>query len=227
MSVIVPVSPTKERPLPLPAQDILAILNKEKIQFRRLIICGAENMQRQGHTCIRQNPPGDPWYKDYVWSMRGDSGVWHDYKHERFLELCPYGKVGERLWVKEPWAVSQIYDGVSPRDIHPGAKVAYPISGGNKGLSTRAVINMPRWASRLLLEITQVVPERLQSITEADCIAEGCRGGHDSIPGYPFSAQPKEQFRWCWDRTTTVPAFKAAANPWVWAISFKIVEGAA
>ncbi|WP_287915916.1 hypothetical protein [Comamonas sp.] len=84
----------------------------------------------------------------------------------------------------------------------------------------RPSIHMPKAFARIRLEITGVRVERLQQITEADCIAEGAPGGHGSIPGYPYSATPLEHLRHIWEST----GGDWAANPWVWVIDFKTIS---
>ena len=71
----------------------------------------------------------------------------------------------------------------------------------------------------LALEITDIKVERLQAISEPDCIDEGCRGGHNAIPGYNFSAMPKEHFWKVWESLYGKASWDA--NPWVWVIRFK------
>jgi hypothetical protein len=83
---------------------------------------------------------------------------------------------------------------------------------------------MPRWASRITLEITEVRVERLQDISEVDAIAEGTPGSHGAIPGYGYNATPGEQYRWLWESINGLGSWEA--NPWVWAVSFKRVEAA-
>lgn len=91
---------------------------------------------------------------------------------------CPYGRVGDSLWVREQWAVSGIYDTLPPSKINPGGKpnwcgIYYAATKKGIGLKWRPSIHMPRWASRTLLEITDIRLERLQDLTNEDAIAEG------------------------------------------------------
>jgi len=83
-----------------------------------------------------------------------------------------------------------------------------------------AAVNMPRWASRITLEITGIRVERLQHISEEDALAEGASGGHGAIPGYQYSATPLEHFKHIWQST----GGDWDANPWVWVLDFKRVE---
>ncbi len=80
-------------------------------------------------------------------------------------------------------------------------------------------IFMPRWASRIDLEIVGVRVERLQEITHEDAIAEGCPGGHGSIAGYAYSATPIEHFRAVWETINGAGSWEA--NPWGWVVEFK------
>ena len=122
---------------------------------------------------------------------------------------CPIGQPGDRLWVRETW--TQNTSGV----------IWYRADGHSiaNGL-WRPSIHMPRWASRITLEITRVWVERVQDITEEEAKAEGCCGGHSSIPGYAFSATPREHFRHIWQSIYGT----WDANPLVWAYEFRRVK---
>lgn len=129
--------------------------------------------------------------------------------------LCPYGKPGDRLWVRETWArirVAQAPDQewVVYRECDNRTDYGGPWKPG---------IHMFRRDSRILLEITDVRVERLHAITNEQCIAEGCSGGHGSIPGYIYNATPQEHFRHIWESV----GGDYHANPWVWVIEFKRV----
>jgi hypothetical protein len=80
-------------------------------------------------------------------------------------------------------------------------------------------IHLHRRYSRILLEVTAVRVERLHAITNEQCIAEGCSGGHGSIPGYIYNATPQEHFRHIWESV----GGDYHANPWVWVVEFKRV----
>ena len=85
----------------------------------------------------------------------------------------------------------------------------------------RPSIHMPRWASRITLEVTDVKVERLQDISEADAIAEGTPGGHGAIPGYTYNATPTEHYKLLWESINGPGSWEA--NPWVWCVSFRRV----
>lgn len=128
-------------------------------------------------------------------------------------ERCPFGKPGDRLWVREAWA-----PGATRTMYRAGCNPSYLPPGGR----WKPSIHMPRWASRILLEVTAVRVERLHDITDEQCIAEGCRGGHGSIPGYRYNATLQEHFRHVWESA----GGDYFVNPWVWVIEFKRVEAA-
>lgn len=86
---------------------------------------------------------------------------------------CPHGRPGDRLWVREAWKAHTTFDALPPRDI-PHSHVWYMADDGYKAESRyRQGMFMPRWASRILLEVTDVRIERLQDISEADARDEG------------------------------------------------------
>jgi hypothetical protein len=87
----------------------------------------------------------------------------------------------------------------------------------NYSRPVRPSIHMPRSMSRINLEIIAIRAERLNSISTDDCRKEGFSGGHDSIPGYMYSATPKEHFYHVWDSIYK----NSNENPWVWVIEFK------
>ncbi len=140
-------------------------------------------------------------------------------------ENCPYGVPGDRLWVRETHATNSHGDRAYYRaDCHQrGKDWIRPMGEGAEiciGRWTPA-IHMPRWASRLTLEITAVRVEQLQEIGEADAVAEGCAGGHGAIKGYAYNATPQEHYRALWESINGAGSWDA--NPWVWALSFRRV----
>ncbi len=163
---------------------------------------------------------------------------------------CPYGQPGDRLWVRETWtdvnmcgAPALAYRADEDiRDLmeEPGflddrgafnyddpRVKPYPFACWYAELDQarwRPSIHMPRWASRILLEITSVRVERLQDISEEQAIAEG-------PPGLAFPAPPgshwvtedgrRRAFMRLWDDVNGAGAWDA--NPWVWVVEFKRV----
>lgn len=224
----------RERPILFNADMVRAVLDGRKTQTRRIIQSPAKNMQASGHKVFEYREAGDKWYGEHVFSMRNQSGTWCDYTKEQFLAKCPFGAVGDRLWVRESFYEHGHWQGggYDPEDSYfvSDKQVLYPADGIQRPSErkredfcrSRPSIHMPRWASRITLEITGVRVERLNSMTEKDALAEGCLGGHDSIPGYQYSATPHEHFHHVWQSIYGPDSWQA--NPWVWVIEFKRVE---
>ena len=145
---------------------------------------------------------------------------------------CPYGKPGDRLWVRETWAVDYQHDAVKPSLLRPTVSTLYRASEDRPGVARdgrrgrwRQSIFMPRWASRITLEVTGVRVERLTKISEADAKAEGV----EAVNGHPergaflgLGPCHREGFAQLWADINGEGSW--AANPWVWVISFARVE---
>ncbi|HCI6860410.1 TPA: hypothetical protein NPP66_003692 [Klebsiella quasipneumoniae subsp. similipneumoniae] len=167
-----------------------------------------------------------------------------------------FGKPGDRIWVREAYRFPASLDDVSPTGVgemavatgyrKPWAPTFYEFTGtfsdGWKGFETppkvsdagklRPSIHMPRWASRILLEITDVRVERLNAISEEDARAEGIIDGGCLNCGEPEPcgcANPEpdatDAFAYLWQSIYGQENW--LANPWVWVIEFKRVEGGA
>jgi len=133
---------------------------------------------------------------------------------------CPYGKPGDRLWVRETWAVRQLQAGLWIEFKADGNNARLPNDhdvrdeGGKTDIARlvtpadrwRPSIFMPRWASRITLEVSAVRVERVQSITEADAIAEGTTG--------------RDAFTALWESINAKRGYGWAVNPWVWVVEF-------
>jgi hypothetical protein len=139
---------------------------------------------------------------------------------------CPYGQAGDRLWVREafsgPWCM-EAQDGcaaVPPSKWGEGSRIWYWADGDptyGDWTRPRPSIHMPRWASRILLEITAVRVERLQDISEVDARAEGIQELIDAGVGHDGS--PIDTYRALWDGINGEGAW--ALNPWVWVVEFR------
>ena len=126
--------------------------------------------------------------------------------------MCPYGEVGDRLWVREAWSISG-------KKFRPGGPVVYRESGKEPlGGRWRPSIHMPRAASRLMLEITEVRIQRLDDITEEDAYAEGADTGYVG----PGMHTRRMGFFNLWESINGIESLDA--NPWVWAVTFKIAQ---
>ena len=147
---------------------------------------------------------------------------------------CPYGQPGDRLWVRETWAAPHSEDARPPRAIQcDWMLIHYAATEDRGGLLWRPSIHMPRWASRITLEITGVRVERLQNISKADAEAEGCTknhngyylGGPHAVSGRKQMATAQSAYRDLWESINGAGSWEA--NPWVWVVAFKRAEGTA
>lgn len=135
-----------------------------------------------------------------------------------------FGKPSDRIWVRETWARYNIDQ--NSHDI--AYRATTPADWPEEG-RWRPSIHMPRWASRILLEITNVRVERLNAISQADAIAEGAPPSHPSIDcvsqEYGFPDFSRSWFGQTWQHIYGEESWDA--NPWVWVIEFERVEGGA
>ena len=199
----------KERPILFGAPMVCAILEDKKTQTRRVV-----------------NP--QPWLEpdgELGWSSGGGYVEWNNGRED----LSPY-EVGTRLWVRETWcpldAPDHFADPSKPKD--------FMIYGRRNGAAYRAECNdaegercrkelgyrwrpsifMPRWASRITLEITEVRVQRVQEISPDDIVAEGI----------PKHLNADTEYIRLWDFLNAKRGLGWDKNPWVWAIAFRRVQ---
>lgn len=156
--------------------------------------------------------------------------------------ICPHGKPLDRIWVRETFCPvdDTQYGGEKWVDYRatPKFEASHPAGwdcapNDAEALKWRPSIHMPRWASRILLEITDVRVERLNAISEKDATAEGVQPAGSLLPDYPGTfltpkgdfATAKVAFQRLWESIYGEEGWKA--NPWVWVISFERIEGGA
>ncbi len=248
----------KERPILFSAPMVRAILDGRKTVTRRPV---------KGGQIPTENPDleiGHRWSAIAQRHPRWGFCVFGETEAEcatRLGSFSPYGKPGDRLWVRETTEINeQTSDGVVlSKYSADGEPVLYSGSDNPEYDGTvahwdyprrsRPSIHMPRWASRILLEITDIRVERLQDISDAQCIAEGIhpvpkthehahqfwRDYHLSGDGTLCVRTPKDSFEslWCHVAGGSFPKGAAAyqasphswdANPWVWVVEFKRVQ---
>lgn len=215
----------KIRPITMKQWEVKAILEGRKTQTRRVV--KLDRFQKS-------NTKG----YDFQFMKRG---CWQDVTIKGIINpprkdypfKCPYGKIGDRLWVRETFN-----GGVD------GIPIAYKASNPElNGCPWKPPIYMPRWASRITLEITDIRVERLQEISEKDVGKEGTPGkfngkyqcpdcnGSGWMLGYPTckgcngtKIQPKYYFRELWNSSYSCFSSKGwESNPWVWVVEFKVV----
>ncbi len=206
----------KERPILFSAPMVRAILEGRKTVTRR------EVKKRAALDCLAAG------FEPAFLALPGNA------------DLCPYGKPGDRLWVRETFAFadkSGSHDAAPDdhwRPARPGMEPEiyrcwYRASDGHTADGFwKPSIHMPRWASRILLEISDVRVERLQDITEEQAKTEGVRlySDHAELGDWwhvdgieTYSADPRKSFELLWSSV----GGDWQANPWVWAVEFKRV----
>ncbi|ECI4179991.1 hypothetical protein GMM32_04050 [Salmonella enterica subsp. diarizonae] len=141
---------------------------------------------------------------------------------------CPFGQPGDRIWVRETFRVHSRATDVATLVYRASVRNSWteqthrvPVAVCNKPATPEKwtpSIHMPRWSSRITLEITDVRVERLNSITESDAEAEG-------VTDTGFGDLLVDGFRYLWKSIYGDDSWQA--NPWVWVIEFKRVEGGA
>lgn len=187
---------------------VRAILDGRKTQTRRL-------MKIQPKPCNHSNwPEHSPitqWKSDSTGWYCGvcANGISIDHRQRAKAIFCPFGAIGDRIWVRETFGdcgERLVYRA----DTDDGAKC--------KVERWTPSIHMPRWASRILLEITDVRVERLNSISEEDAKAEGAPTECCVIGDKHFLG-----FRSLWKNIYGDDSWQA--NSWVWVIEFKRIEG--
>jgi|WetSurMetagenome_2_1015567.scaffolds.fasta_scaffold03883_12 hypothetical protein len=155
-----------------------------------------------------------------------------------FVTTCPYGKVGDTLWVRETWN----WEGdTSYEDLLPIGSFWYKADfEKNEGPAKwKPSIFMPRKACRILLEVTDIRTERIQNISEEDAINEGIEHEGDGFKCYakidsgrhkgedhPWNVIPnrsaKTSYQELWESLNGINSW--ANNPWVWVIEFKRID---
>lgn len=124
---------------------------------------------------------------------------------------CPFCAVGDRIWVRETF--SPVPDHEEPAGC---SAILYAADGNGPYGKWVPSIHMPRWASRITLEITGVRVERLNSISDSDASKEGC-----CIADMESGDCLSDVFARLW--TSIYGEGSWQANPWVWVIEFKVV----
>lgn len=208
----------KERPILFSGTMIRAILDGRKTQTRRIL----KSQPPSGALCVAVFHHPDP--RTHFWA-NDRSGLLD------WAQACPYGEVGDRLYVRETWQHSNHPFGAYENDclifyradyLHDPLGPDLERSADGIRREWRPSIHMPRAASRITLEVTGVRVERLQEISEEDAIAEGL-----IVPMYEQDGSgPTYQcaYRHLWDDLNTARGYGWDANPWVWVVEFRRIE---
>lgn len=220
----------KTKPIIFNGEMVRAILEGRKAQTRRV---------------IKPQPPHLSRHAVYNDSGYGPDNGWYWGPYGGFAK-CPYGKPGDRLWVRETWAhcqpildikkpdgrlITEMSDGYAAYradgyETIVDYKEQVALTAGHEVVVRddrwRPSIHMPRWASRITLEITGVRVERVREISEADARIEGPPDVHNKDWPTVAAYHPVDAFRHLWDSINGKKPGRAwDDNPWVWVIEFK------
>lgn len=250
----------KERPILFSGEMVRAIIEGRKTQTRRV---------------VKPQPVPAPAraakWDDEQWLWESNSGKTGIFHPDRFK--CPYGAAGDEIWLRETWKYSgwsedgepfvsykadgleqfieglNIPDGWQERVSDVWAELSTDVNCSIDGKAAdrkwRPSIHMPRWASRIKLEVTGVRVERLQEITAEDALSEGVESTEDCLfLNYSFKTahpphgtkivdeyhrlrkfiSPVDSFRTLWQSINSPDSWKE--NPWVWVVEFSRLEAA-
>jgi len=242
----------KEHPILLNGEMVKAVLDGRKTQTRRMVKC-----------LIWTDPDSNP-----------NTAAPFRYGHVATTKPCPYGAPGDRLWVRETLvrlseteSFSMPETGKTIDGVEYGANSAtlyywayaadrdycedYTSEWEDKNKDKYIIpsIHMPRWASRITLEVVSVRVERVQEITNADAVAEGIvplsttwknylwhgdfgqyGDGNKQSDSWPHQysdyEHPRDSFSSLWELIYAKRGYGWDMNPWVWAIEFKLITAA-
>jgi hypothetical protein len=227
----------KEQPIIFQGEMIRAILDGRKTMMRKPI------------------KPQPEWISGaWYWkSLKYDNGMGVHYFHttglngimDAWLRACPHGQPGDRLWVRETWYCDHMHvqsgPYLKPDDWQDGwfEELMYFKASDDAGhghcysgfagetfqCPWKPSIHMPRWASRITLEITDVKVERLQEIRINDVLSEGFPTTCEMQFDAEYRAWTMDNFSRYWNSLyPQKPEYQWKANPWVWVISFKKID---
>ncbi|GAB3708458.1 ASCH domain-containing protein [Flavobacterium koreense] len=227
---------------------VLAIQANRKTKTRRTK--GLEFINKEPNIYNRNNDPIK--HRNRIWDSSIEENpnplkTFHGFRNSISSEVeyveCPYGQVGDILWVRENFYTASNWDHWKPSGLQlvnaevfyqadiPNYDISRPLSRGK----IRPNIFLPFYYARIFLKIKSVTVERLQDITEADAIAEGIEqvgvnmmdrplykiynNNHPDRDGIIY---PRWSFCTLWESINGIDSWKL--NPWVWVIEFEKVE---
>lgn len=219
----------KSRPILFSGPMVRAILEGRKTQTRRI---------------VKPQPPDhaievfDWRAPDIAESVKTNEGCYYnDMDGLHFLCKCPYGTVDTKLWVRETHMLVSSTSGIAcngnVQRTFGGREQASVYATDKSKLGDvgpwRPSIYMPKWASRITLEIRDVRVDRLNAISEEDALAEGIHKfagglglyGYDpkGTPGPMVGGSAVEAYALLWESINGAGSW--GQNPWVWCISFR------
>ena len=241
-----------DRPILFSGPMVRAILSGAKTQTRRALnpqpnvtLDYTKGRSVQRLRCVGLVPGGKkglPWWQ--AEDERGPINAFADGRDSVKAEIgCPYGQVGDYLWVRETFSVDTgscsfggVYSSFTTVTYRAGGEASFEYEGrweddpylkafnAQRG-DWRPSIYMPRWAARILLEVTAVRVERLQDISRSDAKAEGFLPGLNGLESWAGQSygNAQEAYRACWDSLNAMRGYSWNVNPWVWVLEFNRV----
>lgn len=247
-----------ERPIIFNDEMVQALLDGRKTQTRRVIKIPTSSMlgcKGLDYMLVDDHSPMTGEAGWFGW-VKGES-------IEPYRLNCPHGVPGDRLWVREVFCMEHSLEGLGEIKPHTDGRPHLEVDGGfefgshweqphyratdptpdlcyedqeEEGPHCRwsSPFYLPRWASRILLEVTGVRVERVRDISEEDAEAEGGgqtmeEGFQEAMQGNPYEPTPVDtgrgKFAKLWDSIAKDrPGRTWAENPWVWVITFKVIK---
>lgn len=203
----------KERPILFSAPMVRAVLGGAKTVTRRV---AKEAPSWATFADTRDGKSIVDWHSDDV----KPNGAGSFYSSQWAFSVCPYGVPGDRLWVRETWACLDA-------KARPGCRLAYradTIDGERVRVDApwKPSIHLPRWASRITLEVVKVSVERLHAITEEEAVREGVDAVSVAEVPRNGTLSRRDDFAQIWEKINGRGSW--AKNPWVWRVEFKVVK---
>jgi len=206
-----------EKPILFREEMIRPILAGLKWQTRRIMNPQPHLESGTMRSIIGKEETTAYWHwKDEWW--------WSD-PQPSLIEKCPYGRVGDTLWVRETWRTHAKYNDLAPRNLPEDAPIQYKANlslTGSVGVNAkwRPSIFMPRWASRITLQVVEVKVERLQDISLDGILDEGCPIEHRPENCNRMGHAAREWFLYLWDSINAERGYGWNMDPWVWVVKF-------
>ena len=202
----------KEHPILFKGELVRAILDGRKTVTRRVVKdapSDADSAMRcvAAETCIDMKPGS------VFWRFGVPGGISEGFR-------CPYGVPGDRLWVREALRCSDCWRYAADDVMVVIGNLAEAVGWAFRNEKRHCPsIHMPRWASRITLEVTDVRVERLQEISTLDAMAEGVA----PVEAVGVGPSYTRAFHLTWDRINGKRA-PWDSNPWVWRVEFRRVQ---
>lgn len=228
-----------------------AILDGRKVQTRRVIKNPSKFYKDKKDQAIRVEPSNTYWYKDRNYCIRDNDGGWMDFTLEDFIKHCGGYQIGETIWVREPVQIMTNWNAENIDEVaqYKADGLEFLVDSKNPEIYRKCYTNYPKWFSncqgmpngcikemaRIFLKITNVRVQRLQDISEEDCVKEGVfKDLHPTEDGEAFmffienSIATYYNAQSCFEcevwNKTALKGYKWEDNPYVFVYEFERVE---